>query len=174
VAQVNQHRPGLPGRPVRCETPGVFERFTERARQVVVLAHDEAGTFKHNYIGTEHLLLGLLREEEGLAARVLDSSVTAAWTDPSPPTDPDDDLGPEMPVWSHSQPAPFSMSCFRCDQALERITLGQTTTSPQNIEGEDDRPCPSCRKPWRISYHVSWEDSQAHPHRRVADSCGSG
>jgi ATP-dependent Clp protease ATP-binding subunit ClpC len=51
----------------------VFERFTERARQVVVLAQDEARHLKHNYIGTEHLLLGLLREEEGLAARVLES-----------------------------------------------------------------------------------------------------
>jgi ATP-dependent Clp protease ATP-binding subunit ClpC len=51
----------------------VFERFTERARQVVVLAQDEARLLKHNYIGTEHLLLGLLREEEGLAARALES-----------------------------------------------------------------------------------------------------
>jgi ATP-dependent Clp protease ATP-binding subunit ClpC len=51
----------------------VFERFTERARQVVVLAQDEARVLKHNYIGTEHLLLGLLREEEGLAARALES-----------------------------------------------------------------------------------------------------
>jgi len=51
----------------------VFERFTERARQVVVLAQEEARALKHNYIGTEHILLGLLREEEGLAARVLES-----------------------------------------------------------------------------------------------------
>jgi hypothetical protein len=51
----------------------VFERFTERARQVVVLAQEEARMFKHDYIGTEHILLGLLREEEGLAARVLES-----------------------------------------------------------------------------------------------------
>ncbi len=51
----------------------MFERFTERARQVVVLAQEEARGLKHNYIGTEHLLLGLLREEEGVAARVLDS-----------------------------------------------------------------------------------------------------
>jgi len=49
----------------------VFERFTERARQVVVIAQSEARALKHNYIGTEHLLLGLLREEEGIAARVL-------------------------------------------------------------------------------------------------------
>jgi ATP-dependent Clp protease ATP-binding subunit ClpC len=49
----------------------MFERFTERARQVVVLAQDEARALRHNYIGTEHLLLGLLREEEGLGARML-------------------------------------------------------------------------------------------------------
>jgi ATP-dependent Clp protease ATP-binding subunit ClpC len=51
----------------------VFERFTEPARQVVVLAQDEARALGHNYIGTEHLLLGLLREGQGLAARVLES-----------------------------------------------------------------------------------------------------
>ena len=49
----------------------VFERFTERARQVVVLAQEEARALGHDYIGSEHILLGLLREEEGLAARVL-------------------------------------------------------------------------------------------------------
>jgi ATP-dependent Clp protease ATP-binding subunit ClpC len=49
----------------------VFERFTERARQVVVYAQEEARSLSHNYIGTEHLLLGLLREQEGLGARVL-------------------------------------------------------------------------------------------------------
>ena len=51
----------------------MFKRFTERAREVVVLAQHEARALKHNYIGTEHILLGLLREEEGLAARVLQS-----------------------------------------------------------------------------------------------------
>jgi ATP-dependent Clp protease ATP-binding subunit ClpC len=51
----------------------MFERFTEPARRVVVLAQDEARTLKHNYVGTEHLLLGLLREDEGPAARVLES-----------------------------------------------------------------------------------------------------
>ena len=52
---------------------GVFERFTERARQVVVVAQDEARALGHNYIGTEHLLLGVLREDEGLAARLLET-----------------------------------------------------------------------------------------------------
>ena len=49
----------------------MFERFTERARQVVVLAQDEARRLGHDYIGTEHLLLGLLREEQGIAAKTL-------------------------------------------------------------------------------------------------------
>jgi ATP-dependent Clp protease ATP-binding subunit ClpA len=59
--------------PSRRTVGSVFERFTERARQVVVLAQDEARRLRHNYIGTEHILLGLLREEEGIAARVLES-----------------------------------------------------------------------------------------------------
>ena len=48
-----------------------FERFTERARRVLSLAQEEAQRFNHNYIGTEHILLGLVREGEGVAARVL-------------------------------------------------------------------------------------------------------
>jgi ATP-dependent Clp protease ATP-binding subunit ClpA len=51
----------------------VFERFTERARQVVVLAQEEARALGHNYIGTEHLLLGILRVEEGIGAQALDA-----------------------------------------------------------------------------------------------------
>jgi ATP-dependent Clp protease ATP-binding subunit ClpC len=51
----------------------LFERFTERARQLVVLAQEEARTLKHNHIGTEHLLLGLLRDHDSAAARALES-----------------------------------------------------------------------------------------------------
>ncbi|MCX6090709.1 MAG: ATP-dependent Clp protease ATP-binding subunit [Candidatus Atribacteria bacterium] len=51
----------------------MFERYTERARKVIILAQDEAVRLKHNYIGTEHLLLGLLREREGIAAKILES-----------------------------------------------------------------------------------------------------
>ncbi|ACZ42256.1 ATPase AAA-2 domain protein [Thermobaculum terrenum ATCC BAA-798] len=50
-----------------------FDRFTERARKVLSLAHEEAARFNHNYIGTEHILLGLVREGDGVAARVLAS-----------------------------------------------------------------------------------------------------
>jgi ATP-dependent Clp protease ATP-binding subunit ClpA len=52
---------------------GPFDRFNDRAKRVLALAQDEAIRFNHNYIGTEHLLLGLVREGEGAAARVLDS-----------------------------------------------------------------------------------------------------
>ena len=50
-----------------------FEKFSERARRVLSLAQEEAQRFNHNYIGTEHILLGLVRETEGVAARVLSS-----------------------------------------------------------------------------------------------------
>src|SRR5256886_15655265 len=50
-----------------------FERFTERAKKVLTLAQEEAERSHHSYIGTEHLLLGLLREGEGLAAKVLNN-----------------------------------------------------------------------------------------------------
>ena len=49
----------------------MFERFTESARQAIVLAQEESRDLRHDYIGTEHLLLGLLRESDGLPARVL-------------------------------------------------------------------------------------------------------
>ncbi len=51
----------------------MFERFTDRARRVVVLAQEEARLLNHNYIGTEHILLGLLNEGEGIAAKALES-----------------------------------------------------------------------------------------------------
>ena len=51
----------------------MFERFTERARRAVVLAQDEARMLNHDWIGTEHLLLGLIGEGDGVAARALES-----------------------------------------------------------------------------------------------------
>jgi ATP-dependent Clp protease ATP-binding subunit ClpA len=51
----------------------MFERFTDRARRVVVLAQEEARLLNHNYIGTEHLLLGLIHEGEGVAGKALES-----------------------------------------------------------------------------------------------------
>ena len=62
----------------------MFERFTDRARRVVVLAQEEARMLHHNYIGTEHILLGLIRECDGVAAEALESLqvcrvITRAW-----------------------------------------------------------------------------------------------
>ena len=51
----------------------MFERFTDRARRVMVLAQEEARMLNHDYIGTEHLLLGLIHEGEGVAAKALES-----------------------------------------------------------------------------------------------------
>src|SRR5450631_2714367 len=52
---------------------GVFERFTDRARRVLVLAQEEARLLNHSFIGTEHILLGLIHEGEGVAAKALES-----------------------------------------------------------------------------------------------------
>ncbi len=49
----------------------MFERFTDRARRVVVLAQEEARRLDHNWIGTEHILLGLIREGDGVATQML-------------------------------------------------------------------------------------------------------
>jgi ATP-dependent Clp protease ATP-binding subunit ClpA len=58
----------------------VFERFTDRARRVVVLAQEEARVLNHNYIGTEHILLGLIHEGNGIAARALEALGVEATT----------------------------------------------------------------------------------------------
>src|SRR5260370_40739074 len=51
----------------------MFERFTDRARRVIVLAQEEARILNHGYIGTEHLLMGLVHEQEGVAATALEA-----------------------------------------------------------------------------------------------------
>jgi ATP-dependent Clp protease ATP-binding subunit ClpA len=56
----------------------MFERFTDRARQVVTMAQGEARALGHGYVGTEHLLLALIRQGDGVAARVLDSAGVSA------------------------------------------------------------------------------------------------
>ena len=65
---------GRLGRTQVAEEKPLFERFTDRARRVVVLAQEEARLLNHNYIGTEHILLGLIHEGEGVAAKALESS----------------------------------------------------------------------------------------------------
>ena len=65
--------PGLPPAGAFTGGQGPFDRFNDRAKRVLALAQDEAIRLNHNYIGTEHVLLALVREGEGVAARVLDS-----------------------------------------------------------------------------------------------------
>ena len=60
-------------RSIRRYPRNVFQRFTDRARKIVVLAQEEARLLNHGFIGTEHLLLGLIQEGEGVAAKALDS-----------------------------------------------------------------------------------------------------
>ena len=57
----------------------MFNRFTERARKVILLAKEEAKRFNHDYIGTEHILLGLLREENAVAAQIPSCGLTELW-----------------------------------------------------------------------------------------------
>ena len=58
---------------VRRAARSMFERFTDGTRRVVVLAQEEARMFNHDYVGTEHILLGLIHAGDGLAARTLES-----------------------------------------------------------------------------------------------------
>jgi ATP-dependent Clp protease ATP-binding subunit ClpA len=73
-ALADKSRAAIAGTPVRAHDRYVmFERLTNRARRVIVLAQEEARMLNHNYIGTEHILLGLIHEGEGVAARALES-----------------------------------------------------------------------------------------------------
>jgi hypothetical protein len=69
---IDYHRPNRECASERAAT-GMFERFTDRARRVVVLAQEEARILRHNYIGPEHILLGLIHEGSGVAAKALES-----------------------------------------------------------------------------------------------------
>jgi ATP-dependent Clp protease ATP-binding subunit ClpA len=61
----------------------MFERFTDQARQPIVLAQEEARLLNHSYIGTDHILLGLIREGERVAAKV---ASRRSWASPTPGT----------------------------------------------------------------------------------------
>ena len=69
--RIRGHRSAMVARPQPNWDRDRFEKFTERARRVLSLAQEEAQRLHHNYMGTEHLLLGLVREGDGVAARVL-------------------------------------------------------------------------------------------------------
>ena len=92
----------------------MFERFTDQSRRAVVLAQDEARFFNHNYIGTEHLLAGLRRENRGVAARTLES---AGITMDAVRAEIEKHVGRgdrRCPGTSHSRRGPRSAWSFRC------------------------------------------------------------
>lgn len=77
----------------------MFEQFTDRARKVMALANQEAQRFNHEYIGTEHILLGLVKEGSGVGANVLkNSDETSTAASPRPPG-PEADLEQVMTAW---------------------------------------------------------------------------
>ena len=107
----------------------MFERFTDRARRVVVLAQEEARMLGHNYIGTEHLLLGILHEGENAAAKALVSlgisldamrqaieDIVGRGAQPRP-----------SPGTSRSRRGPRRYSSFRC---VSRCSSASTTSAP--------------------------------------------
>jgi DNA-binding NarL/FixJ family response regulator len=71
--RVSEDVPRRSSTSIRSEDPTLFERFTDRAKRVMVLAQEEARMLNHNYIGTEHILLGLIHEGEGVAAKALET-----------------------------------------------------------------------------------------------------
>ena len=106
----------------------MFERFTDRARRVVVLAQEEARMLNHNYIGTEHILLGLIHEGEGVAAKALESPRHLAGGR-APAGRGDHRPGPAgaVAVTSPSPRAPRRSSSCRC---ARRCSSATTTSAP--------------------------------------------
>jgi ATP-dependent Clp protease ATP-binding subunit ClpA len=95
----------------------MFEKFTDKARRVVVLAQEEAKMLNHNYIGTEHLLLGLIHEGEGVAAKANRFKKSLARDKP------------HQPVTFHLRLAPRRCSNFRFVRhfSLATVTLAPNT-----------------------------------------------
>jgi ATP-dependent Clp protease ATP-binding subunit ClpC len=108
----------------------MFERFTDRARRVVVLAQEEARMLNHDYIGTEHLLLGLIREGDGYAARALESlgiSLDAVRQQV------EEIIGPGQQA--RSGPVPFTPRAKKVLELSlrESVQLGHNSIGPEHI-----------------------------------------
>ena len=137
----------------------MFERCTERARQVIVLAQDEARTLKHNYIGTEHILLGLVREDGGVGSRILRdfdadpqkvrSELIRMLSGPGRRTE----MAGRQRVRVTTEPVPFR----HADNRPAQLLVAHTTFT---VEAEGDRDCAVCGGRWTIAYNVSWKARQ--------------
>jgi ATP-dependent Clp protease ATP-binding subunit ClpC len=105
----------------------MFERFTDRARRVVVLAQEEARMLNHNYIGTEHILLGLIHEGEGVAAKALESLGISLEACGSRSRRSSARASRHRPGTSRSRPGPRRCSSSRC---ARRCSSATTTSAP--------------------------------------------
>src|ERR1039457_1904471 len=104
----------------------MFERFTDRARRVVVLAQEESRMLSHNYIGTEHILLGLVHEGEGVAAKALESRGISLEAVRQQVEEIIGQGSKRLPGISRSRPAP--RKCSKC-RWTRRIISASTTSA---------------------------------------------
>ncbi len=124
--------------------------FTPRVKKVLELALREALSLGHNYIGTEHILLGLVRENGGVAARILldldaDAEMIRSHVNRM--------LSGRAQFFIPAQPVAVFIACPYCHAPIERVMADH---SPRKSAG--DRTCLGCGKRWTISYAVSWDE----------------
>ncbi|MGN6379318.1 MAG: Clp protease N-terminal domain-containing protein [Gaiellales bacterium] len=128
--------------------------FTPRAKKVLELSLREALSLSSTHIGTEHILLGLVRENEGVAARILQDHGADAETIRMETMR----LMPRVGFAARaSGPRPqFRISCPNCARTLESVTTDAPNTV-FDVTAEGERECPGCGSRWAISYRVAWK-----------------
>jgi len=136
------------------EVPTGQMPFAPRASKVLELALQEALELDHDYIGTEHILLGLVREDGGVGARILrEFDVDAATTR--------NEVISRLSVPSRRTPDRIRqvvIACPECGQGLEMVMRDRSGSS-LDVCAEGDRTCPNCGKRWAIAYTVSLREA---------------
>ena len=154
------------------EVPTGQMPFAPRASKVLELALQEALELDHDYIGTEHILLGLVREDGGVGARILRdfdagpqkvrNELTRLLSGPSRREKTRGRrrvrLTHEAAPFLHAdnRPAQLLVACPVCATPIETISIGQPNATFA-VEAEGDRDCAVCGGRWTISYSVSWK-----------------
>jgi ATP-dependent Clp protease ATP-binding subunit ClpA len=143
--------------------------FTPRATKVLELALREALALGHNYIGTEHILLGLVTEGEGVGAGVLaslgaaDEKIKAEMirrlAGADFPSRPGSRVGSFEPfsAFDPGNKQQVRIACPNCGAILETISMG-TDTSRSAVVADADYNCPACAKRWAFSYRLRWSE----------------
>jgi ATP-dependent Clp protease ATP-binding subunit ClpC len=136
--------------------------FTRRAKEVLELALREALALGHNYIGTEHILLGMVRENEGVGAQVLhdlgaDADTVRGAVMPLL-------SGPSLGARAGRVAAQLVIACPTCATPIETVTTDRPNTTFE-VSAAGDRTCPGCGQAWKVSYNVSWEARGPTPPR---------